>query len=71
MRLTDVNVRDTFVSCLFDEDEDMSSMVKAEGIMSTAGFHPERLEASRENIVSMLSDLLGSSVKTRAAVGRF
>lgn len=57
MELTSENVETVFMSCLFKDKEDTSKHIKAEGITSTIGFHPERLESQRENVKSMLGFL--------------
>jgi len=46
-----------FLECLFKDDEDKSNYVKAEGINSTYGFHPERLESHRQDVAEMLAEL--------------
>jgi len=46
-----------YESCLFAEGEDTSDHVPAEGIMSTVGFHPGRLNAHAAEIAAMLLDL--------------
>lgn len=50
-------VSKSFKECLFKEDEDKSNYVKAEGITSTFGFHPQRLEEHRELIKAILAEL--------------
>lgn len=54
MDLTSDNVEAVFMSCLFKDGEDTSKHIKAEGLTSLIGFHPERLESQRENVKSML-----------------
>jgi hypothetical protein len=46
-----------FMDCLFKEGEDTSKHVKAEGIVSIVGFHPERLEGHTTEIVALLDEL--------------
>lgn len=48
-----------FKACLFQDGEDTSRHVLAEGILTTAGFHPERIEVYREEIRAMLGELPG------------
>lgn len=45
--------------CLYAEAEytDQTDMVKAEGIIHTYGFHPQRLESHRDEIYEMLAEL--------------
>ena len=50
-------VTEIFVDCLFNDGEDASNHVKAIGIMRGVGFHPERLESHREEIIAMLAEL--------------
>ncbi len=56
-RLDSKRVTEMLHDCLFKEGEDTSSHVKAEGIMHTMGFHPERLESYRREVEGMLYDL--------------
>ena len=62
MELTSQNVHDVIMDCLFTSeeaknDEMNKTAVIAEGIMTTMGFHPERLARRREDIGSMLDQL--------------
>lgn len=50
-------VNSIFIDCLFVEGEDTSNHVKAEGITSNVGFHPDRLESRKAEIVAMLDEL--------------
>jgi hypothetical protein len=50
-------VESIFMDCLFQEGEDTTNHVKAEGIMMTVGFHPERLESHRDEVKVMLAEL--------------
>lgn len=50
-------VEEIFLDCLFRDGEDTSTHVKAEGIMATIGFNPERLEGHRQEIEAMLAEL--------------
>ena len=54
MELTSDNVEIVFSDCLFVEDEDTTNHIKAEGITSTVGFHPERLAAHKKDVQTML-----------------
>ena len=51
------HVNTVFMDCLFRDGEDTSQHVKAEGIVRNVGFHPERLESHRAEIVAMLDEL--------------
>ncbi len=46
-----------FIDCLFRDGEDTSNHIKAEGIVSNVGFHPERLQSHRAEIEAMLDEL--------------
>ncbi|MFH1955712.1 MAG: hypothetical protein ABIJ36_02250 [Patescibacteria group bacterium] len=50
-------VHDIFVDCLFRDGEDTSNHIKAEGIVKNVGFHPERLQNHKDEIVAMLNEL--------------
>ena len=55
--LSSEQVNAIFTDCLFQDDEDTSEHIKAEGITMTVGFHPERLESHRVEIEAMLGEL--------------
>ncbi len=57
MDLTSENVSTVFMDCLFQDGEDTDNHVKAEGIRSTVGLHPERLESHRDTVAAMLACL--------------
>lgn len=46
-----------FMDCLFRDGEDTSKHVKAEGITTNVGFHPERLEAHKAEVEALLGEL--------------
>jgi hypothetical protein len=50
-------VRSVFMDCLFQEGEDSTKHVRADGIVNNVGFHPGRLEQHRAEIVEMLDEL--------------
>ena len=50
-------VNAVFTDCLFQDGEDTSKHVKAEGIVRNVGFHPARLESHKTEIVAMLDEL--------------
>ncbi len=50
-------VNEIFMDCLFQVGEDTNNHIKAEGITRNVGFHPERLESYRAEIVAMLDEL--------------
>jgi hypothetical protein len=56
-KLSSERVWEIFGDCLFREGEDTSNHIRAEGIMTNVGFHPERLESHRVAIEEMLSEL--------------
>jgi len=51
------NINKILHDCLFRNGEDQSNHVIAKGIVTNFGFHPERLEAHRNEIITELSDL--------------
>jgi hypothetical protein len=51
------NVNEIFEDCLFQDGEDTTGYISAEGIFSTFGFHPDRLESHRQDIEEMLAQL--------------
>lgn len=55
--LTADHVGAVFHDCLFRDGEDTTNHVKAEGIVTNVGFHPERLEAHKQEIADMLAEL--------------
>jgi hypothetical protein len=55
--LNSEKVEAIFMDCLFKDGEDTSNHVRVEGIMSTVGFNPERLEIHRADIEAMLNEL--------------
>lgn len=57
MKLTSDNVATVFKACLFKEGEPTDNHVKAEGIIHSIGFHPERLKAHEADVRSMLEEL--------------
>ena len=65
MELTAENVNETFMKCLFKDDEikDLKEgeipegAVLTKGVMAHVGFHPERLEQEKNNISAMLMQL--------------
>jgi len=62
MKLTAENVHAAFLRVMFNEDEivdgkPISFPVLVEGVIGKFGFHEARLEAERENVRAMLSEL--------------
>ncbi len=57
MKLTSEKVENVFNDCLFREDENTSNHIKAEGIMQSVGFHPDRLNSHKEEIIELLNEL--------------
>lgn len=63
MKLTAENVTNIIMDCLFTEEEveacngKPEKLVKADGVMTSMGFHPERLESHRTEVADMLSEL--------------
>ena len=44
-----------FRDCLFNDDEDKTNYVRADGIKVAVGFHPQRLESHKVEILEMLA----------------
>lgn len=57
MELTCRNVANIFADCLFKEEEDKTTYVEAHGIVVNVGFHPDRLESHRADVIDMLACL--------------
>jgi len=55
--LTAKKVDALFNNCMFGTDESTEGYIKAEGIMVTVGFHPERIAAAKDEILAMLKEL--------------
>ena len=55
--LTAEQVNAIFMDSLFREGEDTSNHIKAEGIINSVGFHPERLQYHKIEIEAMLDEL--------------
>lgn len=55
--LTQNRVEEIFRDCLFQEGEDASNHVRAEGIQMVVGFHPARLDGHKAEIQAMLGEL--------------
>jgi hypothetical protein len=50
-------VEEVFLECLFRDGEDTTNHIRAEGITSTVGFHPDSLESHKAEIEAMLEEL--------------
>ncbi len=59
MDLTSENVENVFMDCLFADGENNDNHIKAEGITSTVGFHPDRLLEHKVDVREMLENLPG------------
>lgn len=55
--LTATRVLEVFADCLYREGENTDNAIIAEGVVSTVGFHPERLESHRKEVEVMLAEL--------------
>jgi hypothetical protein len=55
MELTSENVEKVLLKCLFKDGEDTSNAKIVHGVMMNVGFHPERLEENKADIIDMLS----------------
>jgi hypothetical protein len=57
MNLTAQNVEDIFMKCLYEEGEDTTGYIPANGVMTKVGFNPIRIAENTESIIEMLNDL--------------
>ena len=57
MELTSENVNVVLTDCFFRDGENSECHIRVEGIMSTVGSHPGRLESHREDVATMLKCL--------------
>jgi hypothetical protein len=57
MKLTSDNVEKIFKDCLFGEEENTEISVIAEGILFKVGFHPDRLEKNKPDIIELINQL--------------
>jgi hypothetical protein len=69
MELTAQNVNDVFMFCMFKDDEvakvkGPEDFVLGDGVMVRVGFHPERLQQSKENVRELLSHLSSDFMTT-------
>ena len=64
MILSAERVEQIFLDCLFTDDEDTTSHVVAEGIVTKIGFHPDRLQSHKDEIIAMLDELPDSFKKS-------
>lgn len=55
--LTAERVNEIFLDCLFRDGENTSNHVMAEGIVTNVGFHPDRLNSHKDEVVAMLDEL--------------
>lgn len=69
IRLTAEAVEEVFEKCLFKDDEIVNGKptvepIKGLGVIQDYGFHPERLEENRDNVLAFLGDLPTSFKET-------
>lgn len=57
MKLTNENVSNVFLSCLYNDGQNTDNHFKVEGIKNNIGFNPEKLKQNEQNIVDMLQNL--------------
>jgi hypothetical protein len=50
-------VHEIFMDCLFNNDEDTTNHIRADGISLNIGFHPERIKLHEEEISVILNNL--------------
>lgn len=51
------NIHDAFISCLFVEGEDTTNAIIVDTIPGKVGFHPERLELSRQVVIDVIREM--------------
>lgn len=68
MELTGENVHNTFLDCLFKDEESTENHVVVQGVMHKVGFHPQRLEKHKQSIAEMC-DGLSSDFKEKGGGG--
>ncbi len=56
-RLDPECVSKIFNECLFKDGENTDNHIKAEGVKTAIGFHPDRIEKNKEEIKLMLNEL--------------
>ena len=56
--LTSERVEEVFMDCLYKDMEARKDAVIVMGIILNVGFHPERLEAHRQDVKVMLAELM-------------
>lgn len=56
-KLNSTTVNNIFLDCLFRQGEDHTNHIRVTGIASDFGFHPERLESHRQEVVELLDEL--------------
>jgi hypothetical protein len=57
MKLTAENVNQTLLKCLYNDGENTENHIKAHGVRLNIGFDPVRLDAQKDNIISMVNEL--------------
>lgn len=65
MELSVTNIEKVILECLFKEGENTTPHVIGIGVQAKMGFHPERLKANEENILSMLLQLPDAFMASR------
>ena len=57
VKLTSARVEEILIDCLFREGEPTEPRILGDGVMRSAGFHPERLESHKPEILALLHEL--------------
>lgn len=75
MELTATNVHETFMECLFTEEEavsidrnDKTQFIETKGVMIHVGFNPKRIEENKTSIIEMI-DCLHNNFKETGGGG--
>ncbi|MES3018192.1 MAG: hypothetical protein V4721_10455 [Bacteroidota bacterium] len=57
MKKISERVHETFMNCLFSDEESTDIHVIGEGVQTKVGFHPERLKAAEPTIAEILDEM--------------
>ena len=57
MKLTSENVHNTFMDCLFKDNENKDDHILVESLMFKIGFNPEHIKKNKQDIIEMLNYL--------------
>lgn len=58
-----------FATCLFEAEESMKGAVFVDGVLNRYGFHPKRLEESKEAIVALANEMVSDKFRVNGGGG--